>query len=145
MQYNAHRFGVNISGDVNVRYLDEFCDKLGGADPFCTDINTGKATLSSPVSGITIGNTITLCRPAFWTGGGVVVLPGPDGMPSQFKLFNFGPLERAVQTFGHEAAHTRGIDVNPGNAGGFHPRAEAAGLFGLRRFRANYCGGSPCR
>lgn len=35
--------------------------------------------------------------------------------------------EGAVQSFGHEAAHSVGVDVSPDNAVGHHPNAEQRG------------------
>jgi hypothetical protein len=41
--------------------------------------------------------------------------------------------ESAVWVIGHEAAHTRGVDLIPGRA--HHPNAEAAGYDAVMRYR----------
>lgn len=139
LKNNASRLGIDIPEGVEIEVVDGYSDQYGNQ---CTDGLCG-GTLDTPVYGYYAGGVIRLFRPAFESGYLTTYTEDENGNPvitqSRFKLKG---IEIAVHTLGHEAAHSRGIDLAPGLS--YHPNAEAAGNGALRNLRDTYCGGRRC-
>jgi len=139
MKANASKIGVELSSDVSVLAVDGYVDEFGRP---CSDAFCG-GRLLKPVAGSYLDGVIKLYRPAFEDG--LVEYWRPDSSLEGgvgVVAIRVNRTENAVFNFGHEAAHSRGIDLHPGLQA--HPNADAAGLDALRAFRAKFCGGERC-
>lgn len=142
MKQNRQSLGIEMDGEIEVVAVPKYIYSNGWQ---CNDAYCG-GMLDSPVTGSYLDGTIKLYKPAFEPGltssspENDVAL-GPSANP-QVGAQRLTPVENAVTTYGHEAAHSRGIDRLPPNVP--HPAAEAAGLRALDRFRVLYCGGKAC-
>jgi len=139
LRENAPRLGIEIPDGVEIEVVDGYSDQYGNP---CTDRLCGW-TLDVPVYGYYLNGVIRLFTPAFERGYLTTYTDDADGNPvvrsSRYKLKG---IEIAVHTLGHEAAHSRGIDLVPGLT--YHPNAEAAGDRALQNLRSIYCGGRRC-
>jgi len=90
-----------------------------------------------------LNGVITLYPPAFEAGVVSYWRIDPEA-PGRVGVSGIAVnrIEDAVLNFGHEAAHSRGIDMDRGLIA--HPNADAAGGDAVRAFRARFCGGKPC-
>ena len=138
IQENAERLGLDFSkvDSINTDYFDEHVSKLlaDGTRIVC----------DGPCSSNEIGadfNTKTrelrLFAGAF-EGGAASIYRDIQISLGQIRganelTVNYTSMERLVHTFGHELAHSRGIDI--GGMSRIHPNAERAGLEAVRNFR----------
>ena len=137
LEVNAGKLGVELPDGVDVVAIDGYADQYGNP---CSDRLCG-GTLDLPVYGSYLNGVISLYIPAFEAGFITTFTRDADGnaVITGRRVRRVGA---AVQTFGHEAAHARGIDLVPGLS--YHPNAEAAGNQALQNFRNLYCGGKRC-
>lgn len=135
--------GIVLGDGVSVIYRDEYkyINKIGIAR-FCLKECDSILDRYSLVHGeySKRHNRITLFRGAVE----IEIEVGVKFMPNGGATISSGGgtrsgVETAIKTLGHEAAHSRGIDMHlPGNA--YHPNAEAEGLRALEMYRKSRAG-----
>lgn len=124
--------GIVFGSGTSVTYIDEYAFSRNGEISFCTK---NCSTLLDEF-GIIAGefrqrqNQIRLYRAAVepqWVSG-------MTGGTIWSKPLTRSGVESAILTLGHEAGHSRGIDVNM-PAQNFHPNAEIEGQKALIKYR----------
>jgi len=141
MVANQEHLGIEVPEGVSVRFIDSpvrFAKNpfSGAMDMIACDDSLCGGKLIAPIDGAFHENQILLFPSAFKGGNITVQLPGsrPRSL-SITVLKNLSRVESAIQTFGHEAAHARGIDVDGIGFYNPHPNAEQAGVDAVRRFQ----------
>ena len=132
---NREQLGINVPDGTTSEFVDEFVmfDRNFGK-VICNDALCGGA-MDSPTEGVYLGGQISLFRPAFTPGP--LTYPFGEGETIGIRLIRHVSREaHAVQVFGHEAAHARGIDLDAGNV--LHVNAERFGIDAMRRFQSIY-------
>jgi hypothetical protein len=125
--------GIEFADGTRVIYVDSYAYIKDGALTFCSANCDSTLERYGMVTGKfeAAANRITLYRGAVepqWVSG-------VTGNTIWTRPLTRSGVESAVWTLGHEAAHSRGIDMNiPGQA--FHPNAERAGQQALDQYRA---------
>ena len=136
VQANAGKLGLDFSNvdNINLGYMNDrvlkvlaggapvVCDGPCGSSEILGDFNNGELRL---FAGAFVGGSSVIYR-GIQTSQGFV--SGANGL-----TVNYTSMEQLVHTFGHELAHSRGIDV--GGRSLIHPNAERAGLAAVGRFR----------
>ena len=90
----------------------------------------------APVFGDYLNGKIRLFNHAFEARHRTLTLNGDAGI--KFLNVNVSRVENAVLNYGHEAAHSVGIDSYGGVARSYHLNAELRGYEALQRFRGMY-------
>lgn len=136
VQENAGKLGLDFSNvdSINLDYMNDHVLKVlaGGVPVVCDgpcsssevlgDFNNGEIRL---FAGAFIGGSSVIYR-GIQTSQGFV--SGANGL-----TVNYTSMEQLVHTFGHELAHSHGVDA--GGRSLIHPNAERAGLAAVERFR----------
>ena len=141
----SERAGIEFGDDTEVIYRDAYAyldhNKLAFCERNCDDVLYGYIG-----DGVIAGkydaslNRITVYRTGVepWYIGGERVVSGSNGeinVESWAKTLTNSGVESAVWTLGHEAAHSRGIDMLKGQGADFHRNAEIAGQRALDSYR----------
>ena len=138
IQENADRFGLDFSNvdNINLGNIDDHvarvlsdgslvtCDGPCSSNEIYADFNTKTRELR-------------LFAGAFRGGGRNLItslqFDGYGEIGRTYTYVTYTDVEQLVHTFGHELAHSHGIDV--GGRSLIHPNAERTGLEAVKRFR----------
>jgi hypothetical protein len=132
---NYKSLGVEVAEGTSIEYVDEYVGLTRAGLTICGDSDCGGA---SSIAGTFEDGYITLYKSAFESSFTYVTESNIDGVQNiRFNnITNAGPMGKAIFTFGHEAAHSMGVDLINGDV--YHTNGEAAGRRAYNRFKELY-------
>jgi hypothetical protein len=139
----SDRVGIEFGENTTVIYRDAYAylnqNKMEFCERNCDDLFFSEASMVAGAYNPKT-NQIVLYRTAvepWYTAGECQIASSTGEIAVEIwnkKLTNSG-LESAIWALGHEAAHSRGIDMTKGTGANFHRNAEIAGQRALDSYR----------